>query len=225
MDKKKLASYIDHTLLKASSQQEEIRSLCSEAKQWNFASVCVNPIYVAMAAQELKDSDVKVCTVVGFPLGATPTAVKAYETTKAIEDGADEIDMVLAVGKMKDGQHAYVLEDVKAVVKAAQGKLVKVILETCYLDRDEIAKACEICQQGGADFVKTSTGFGTGGATVDDVALMHKTVPAMQVKASGGVRSLEDAMAMIDAGATRLGTSSGIALMQGEGNAKSDSAY
>lgn len=209
--------FIDHTLLKPESTQEQIKKLLSEAKQYDFASVCVNPTWVKFSAEELKDSDVKVCTVVGFPLGANTPEVKAFETANAIENGADEIDMVLNIGALKSGQLQLVEDDIKAVVEAANDKLVKVIIEACLLTEEEKITACELSVKAGADFVKTSTGFSTGGATVPDVALMRKTVgPDIGVKAAGGARSLADAEAFIEAGATRLGTSSGVAIIEGE---------
>jgi len=191
--------------------------LLSEAREYDFASVCVNPTWVKHAKTGLEGSDVKVCTVVGFPLGATTSAVKAFETKEAVQNGADEIDMVINVGALKSGNLDLVESDIRAVVEAANGTLVKVILETCLLTDEEKVKACQLAQKAGADFVKTSTGFSTGGATVEDVALMRKTVgPDMGVKASGGARSYEDALAFIEAGATRIGTSAGVAIMKGE---------
>ncbi|HFI0054647.1 TPA: deoxyribose-phosphate aldolase [Streptococcus suis] len=219
----KLNKYIDHTILKPETSKEQVGQILAEAKEYNFASVCVNPTWVAYAAQELKDSDVKVCTVIGFPLGANTPALKAFETKDAIENGADEIDMVINIGALKSKNYDLVLEDIKAVVTASGDKLVKVIIETCLLTDEEKVKACELSKEAGADFVKTSTGFSTGGATVEDVALMRKTVgPDMGVKASGGARSYEDAIAFIEAGATRIGASSGVAIMKGE---KADGDY
>lgn len=210
------AKMIDHTLLKAEATVEQIQKICDEAKQYIFASVCVNPAWVKFCAEQLAGTEVKVCTVIGFPLGASTSAVKAFETKDAIANGAGEIDMVINIGALKDGQFNVVLEDIKAVVNAANGTLVKVIIETCLLTDEEKVKACELAVEAGADFVKTSTGFSTGGATVDDIALMRKTVgPTIGVKASGGVRSLEDMQAMIDNGATRIGASSGVAIMNG----------
>lgn len=209
--------YIDHTLLKPESTQTQIDKLLAEAKEYDFASVCVNPTWVNYSAKVLADSDVKVCTVVGFPLGATTPAVKAFETKDAIANGADEIDMVINIGALKSGNFDLVEEDIRAVVEAANGKLVKVIIEACLLTEEEKVTACELSVKAGADFVKTSTGFSTGGATVADVALMRQTVgPNIGVKAAGGARSLADAQAFIEAGATRLGTSSGVAIIQGE---------
>ena len=213
----KLNKYIDHTLLKPDASQEQIMNLIEEATEHDFASVCVNPTWVAFAAQALKGTDVKVCTVIGFPLGANTPEVKAFEAEDAIQNGADEIDMVINIGALKSQDYELVEKDIRAVVEAAKGTLVKVIIETCLLTEDEKVKACQIAQKAGADFVKTSTGFSTGGATVADVALMRKTVgPDMGVKASGGARSYEDALAFIKAGATRIGASSGVAIMEGD---------
>lgn len=211
-----LNQYIDHTLLKADSTQSQIDTILAEAKKYHFASVCLNPTWVSYAADALKDSDVKVCTVIGFPLGASTSAVKAFETKNAVENGADEVDMVINIGRAKDGDFAYVEEDIKAVVEASGDKLVKVIIEACLLTDDEKVKACLAAKAAGADFVKTSTGFSTGGATVEDVRLMRQTVgPDMGVKAAGGARSLADAQAFIEAGASRIGTSAGIAIIEG----------
>lgn len=221
MNNIELAKMIDHTILKANATQNDIEKLCEEAKKYNFASVCVNPYWVPLTSALLKNSTVKVCTVIGFPLGATSSESKAYETEIAILQGADEVDMVINVGAMKNNQTDIVENDILAVVNSARktGKsqnkniIVKVILETCYLTKDEIKKVCICAKNAGADFVKTSTGFGTGGATVEDVALMKKTVgETMQVKASGGIRDYETAIKMIEAGASRIGTSSGIAI-------------
>ena len=213
----KLNKYIDHTLLKPDASQEQIETLIEEAKKYDFASVCVNPTWVSFAAQALKATDVKVCTVIGFPLGANTPELKAFETSDAIQNGANEVDMVINIGALKSRNFDLVERDIRAVVEAAKGTLVKVIIETCLLTDDEKVKACQIAQKVGADFVKTSTGFSTGGATVADVALMRKTVgPDMGVKASGGARSYEDALAFIEAGATRIGASSGVAIMEGD---------
>ena len=213
----KLNKYIDHTLLKPDASQEQIEILIEEAKKYDFASVCVNPTWVNFAAQALKATDVKICTVIGFPLGANTPELKAFETSDAIRNGANEIDMVINIGALKSRNFDLVERDIRAVVEAAKGTLVKVIIETCLLTDDEKVKACQIAQKAGADFVKTSTGFSTGGATVADVALMRKTVgPDMGVKASGGARSYEDALAFIKAGATRIGASSGVAIMEGD---------
>ncbi|MGG1365693.1 deoxyribose-phosphate aldolase [Priestia megaterium] len=214
-----ITGIIDHTLLKADATEEQITVLAQEAKEYSFASVCVNPTWVKKAAELLKDApEVKVCTVIGFPLGATTSAVKAFETTNAIENGADEVDMVINIGALKDKNYDLVQSDIQAVVDAAKGKaLVKVIIETALLTNEEKAKVSELAVKAGADFVKTSTGFSTGGATVEDVALMRKTVgPDVGVKASGGVRGLEDAKAMIEAGATRIGASSGVSIAKGQ---------
>ncbi|WP_159549494.1 deoxyribose-phosphate aldolase [Streptococcus halichoeri] len=209
--------YIDHTLLKADSVKAQIDQLIAEAKDYHFASVCINPTWVAYAAKALKDSDVKVCTVVGFPLGATSSATKAFETQTALADGADEIDMVINIGALKDGDNQAVEMDIRGVVKASGDKLVKVIIETCLLTDEEKVRACQLAVKAGADFVKTSTGFSTGGATLADVKLMRETVgPDFGVKASGGARSFEDAKAFIEAGATRIGTSAGVAIMKGD---------
>ena len=211
--------YIDHTILKPETTKAQILTLCEEAKQFNFASVCVNPTWVATCANELKGTDVKVCTVIGFPLGATFKEVKAYETKLAIENGASEIDMVINVGAAKDQNWELVYEDIKAVVEAANGVLVKVIIETCLLTDEEKVKACEMAVKAGAHFVKTSTGFSTGGATGADVALMRQTVgESVGVKASGGVRTAEDMKVMVEAGANRIGTSGGVSLVQGKEN-------
>ena len=223
MNNAELAKMIDHTILKANATQSDIEKLCEEAKEYNFASVCVNPYWVPLASDLLKNSTVKVCTVIGFPLGATSSESKASETEIAILQGADEVDMVINVGAMKNNQTDIVEKDIFSVVNSARktGKAqnknitVKVILETCYLTKDEIKNACLCAKNAGADFVKTSTGFGTGGATVEDVKLMKETVgSSMEVKASGGIRDYETAIKMIEAGATRLGTSSGIAIVE-----------
>jgi len=212
-----IAALIDHTLLKQDATKKQIEILCEEAKTYVFASVCVNPTWVKLSATLLKESPVKVCTVIGFPLGASTSAVKAFETTNAIENGADEIDMVLNVGALKDQDYNLVQKDIEAVVTAAKDKaIVKVILETCLLTNDEIIKASELSKAAGADFVKTSTGFSTGGATVEAVKLMRETVgPKLGVKASGGVRSLADVEAMVEVGATRIGASSGVEIVKG----------
>lgn len=209
--------YIDHTLLKPESTQEQIDHLLSEAVEYQFASVCVNPTWVAHCLKTLAGTGVKVCTVVGFPLGANTSSVKAFETKDAIANGADEIDMVINVGQLKSGQYEVVEADIRAVVEASQDKLVKVIIETCLLTNDEKVKACQLAVSAGADFVKTSTGFSAAGATVEDIVLMRETVgPNIGVKAAGGARSYEDAEAFIEAGATRIGTSSGVAIVSGE---------
>ena len=212
-----IARMIDHTMLKADAVQADIAKLVEEAKQYQFASVCVNPTWVAYCAEQLAGTEVKVCTVIGFPLGASTTAVKALETQDAIANGATEVDMVINIGELKAGNDDFVQKDIEAVVKAASGKaLVKVIIETCLLTDEQKIRACELAVKAGADFVKTSTGFSTGGATREDVALMRKTVGQQTgVKASGGVRSLEDVNNMIEAGATRIGASSGVSIMNG----------
>lgn len=218
-----LAKYIDHTLLKPDATKEQIRQLCKEADTHHFFSVCINPTHVKLAAELLKDSNVKVCTVIGFPLGANSSSVKSYETVDAIENGADEIDMVINVGALKSGDVKTVEEDIASVVEAANGTLVKVIIETSLLTDDEKVTACKLAEAAGCNFVKTSTGFSGGGATVQDVTLMKNAVSTnIEVKASGGVRSREDALSMIEAGATRIGASSGIAIVSGE---VSDSDY
>lgn len=224
MNKKELARMIDHTILKPEATEKEIEKLCKEALEYNFASVCVNPSMVEKAYSLLKESDVKVCTVIGFPLGATTTEVKAFETEDVIKKGATEVDMVINVGKLKEGNLEYVKKDIEAVVNAAKGKaLTKVIIETCLLTDEEKVTACKLSKEAGADFVKTSTGFSTGGATASDIKLMRETVGKdLGVKASGGVRSLEDAMAMIENGATRIGASASIAICEGK---ESNSTY
>lgn len=212
-----IAGYIDHTLLKADAAEADILTLCREAKQYQFATVCVNPYWVPAASKELAGSGVGITTVIGFPLGASSTLVKVMEARDAIAAGATEIDMVLNVGALKSGDVPAVSRDVREVALACKGKAVlKVILETCYLTDSEKETASRLCVEAGADFVKTSTGFGSGGATEQDVALMRKAVGAeLGVKASGGVRDLATALKMIEAGATRLGTSSGIAIVTG----------
>lgn len=207
---------IDHTALKPNTNKESILKLITEAKTYDFASVCVNPCWVALAHQELKDTDVKVCTVIGFPLGANTTEVKVFETKDAIEKGAQEIDMVINIAMLKDKEYDYVENEIHQIVEAAKDKaIVKVIIETCLLTDEEKIKACELSQKAGADFVKTSTGFSTGGATVHDITLMRKTVGAeMGVKASGGVHTHEEALAMVEAGATRIGASAGVKLLK-----------
>ena len=213
-----LAKLIDHTLLKPDATKEQIQSLTADAKKYGFASVCVNPTWVSLAAHELQGTDVKVCTVIGFPLGATTTAVKVFETKDAITHGATEVDMVIAIGRLKAGENSTVENDIRAVVEAAQGKaLVKVIIEACLLTDQEKVKACQLAVQAGADFVKTSTGFSIGGATAADVALMRKTVGNnVGVKASGGIRGKQDLDTMVSAGANRIGASSGVKIVQGE---------
>ena len=218
----KLNQYIDHTLLKQDATQKQIETLCQQAIAYEFASVCVNPYYVSYCKSLLKNSAVKVCTVIGFPLGSNTTATKAFETEDAILNGADEIDMVINVSALKNKQDDVVLKDIEAVVAAAKGHLVKVILETCLLTPQEIVKACQLAMKAKAQYVKTSTGFSTMGATIENVKLMYETVhPTLKVKASGGVRSYEDALAMIQAGASRIGTSNGVAIMEHQ-DAKDD---
>lgn len=213
----KINSMIDHTLLKADASKEAIEQLCQEAKQYDFAAVCVNPYYISLCKELLQDSNVKIATVVGFPLGASTRETKVFETSDAVKKGAHEIDMVINIAALKDKDYDLVKDDIQAVVEAAGDKaIVKVIIETCLLTDDEKSKACELALEAGAHFVKTSTGFSTGGATLEDVRLMKKIVgDKMEVKASGGIRDLETAKAMIEAGATRLGTSSGIKIVEG----------
>lgn len=206
---------IDHTVLKADTPLETVKRICDEAMEYGFASVCINPCHVAYCADYLKDSDVNVCTVIGFPLGANTSAVKAFETKDAIANGADEIDMVMNIGALKDKNYDLVRDDVKAVVEAANGTLVKVILETCLLTEDEIKKACELCVEAKADYVKTSTGFSTRGATIEDVRIMKEAVHGKaKVKAAGGVRTPEDMAKIVAAGADRIGTSAGCSLVK-----------
>ena len=217
MATKNIAAMIDHTLLKPEATKPQIEALCHEAKEYKFASVCVNPTWVSTAKELLQGSGVMVCTVIGFPLGATTSETKAFETKNAIENGAEEVDMVINIGALKDHNDELVENDIRAVVEAAKGKAhTKVIIETSLLSKEEKIRACELALKAGADFVKTSTGFSTGGATPEDIALMRKTVgPDMGVKASGGVRSTEDVQKMIEAGATRIGASSSIAIVNG----------
>lgn len=205
-----IASYIDNTLLKQDATPEQIRKICVESIEFGCASVCCNPSYVPLVSECLKESSVKVCTVIGFPLGMNDSKVKAFEAALAAEQGADELDMVINVGRLKAGELDYVKNDIKAVVDAANGKLVKVIIECCLLTDEEKVTACKLAKEAGADFVKTSTGFSTGGATAADVALMRKTVgPELGVKAAGGVRDYASAKMMLEAGANRIGASSG----------------
>jgi len=218
MNRQELARYIDHTLLKPEATPDAVVQVCREAVAYHFAAVCVNPVFVPLVARELAGSDVAVCSVVGFPLGATSTASKVCETELAVAKGATEIDMVIPVGLLKAGKTIEVREDIAAVAAAChgQGAILKVILETALLTDDEKVTACKLCQEAGADFVKTSTGFSTGGATAADIALMRKTVgPDMGVKAAGGIHNYAEAMAMIEAGATRIGASKGIAIVGG----------
>ena len=214
MDKKTIASMIDHTLLKPEATPAQVEKLCAEAAEYHFASVCVNPVYIPLAARLLDGTGVKVCCVVGFPLGAIAPEQKAAEAASCAAMGAEELDMVIHVGAAKAGDWALVQRDIAGVVKAAAGRTVKVIIETCLLTDEEKVKACEAAKAAGADFVKTSTGFSTSGATTHDIALMRKTVgPEMGVKASGGIRDYATAMAMIEAGANRIGASAGIEIV------------
>lgn len=205
---------IDHTMLKADASRDTIIRYCNEAKEHGFASVCVNTGFVPLVAKELKDSGVKTCCVVGFPLGAMLTSAKAFEASEAVKEGAEEVDMVINVSAVKDKDDKFVEDDIRAVVEASKGAIVKVIIETCLLTDEEKVRACEIAVKAGADFVKTSTGFSTGGATVHDIALMRKTVgDRAKVKASGGIRTPEDAKALIEAGADRIGAGNGLVLL------------
>lgn len=214
MKKNEIAAMIDHTLLKANATDDQIVKLCGEAKENRFASVCVNPCHVARAAELLKGSGIAVCTVIGFPLGAGTTETKVFETKDAIAKGANEVDMVIDVGALKSGRYDDVRGQIREVVTAANGTLVKVIIETCYLTDEEKVIACKVSAEAGADYVKTSTGFGGGGATVEDVALMKKSIPAsMKVKASGGIHTYAQAVALVEAGASRLGASAGITIV------------
>ena len=214
MDKKTIASMIDHTLLKPEATPAQVEKLCAEAAEYHFASVCVNPVYIPLAARLLNGTGVKVCCVVGFPLGAIAPEQKAAEAASCAAMGAEELDMVIHIGAAKAGDWALVQRDIAGVVKAAAGRTVKVIIETCLLTDEEKIKACEAAKAAGAHFVKTSTGFSTGGATTHDIALMRKTVgPEMGVKASGGIRDYATAMAMIEAGANRIGASAGIEIV------------
>lgn len=215
----KVNKLIDHTILKAFATEEEVLKLCAEAKEYDFKSVCVNPVNVALAKKALEGSNVLVCTVVGFPLGANTKEIKALETLDAIKNGADEIDMVINIGKAKEHDFEYIEDEIKCVVTASAGKTTKVIIETCYLSDEEKVECCKAAKAAGATFVKTSTGFGTGGATAADIKLMRETVgPEMGVKASGGVRSFEDVKLMVENGATRIGASSGIQIMKDASN-------
>lgn len=215
--------FIDHTLLKAFATSDEIRKLCEEAKKYNFKSVCVNPVHVSLAKECFEGSDVLVCTVIGFPLGANTKEIKAFETIDAIKNGADEIDMVINIGKAKEHDYTYIEDEIKMVVAASTGKTTKVIIETCYLNDEEKMNCCLAAKKAKATFVKTSTGFGTGGATANDIRLMRETVgPDMGVKASGGIRNLDDLELMVENGATRIGASSGVAIME---NSSSKNEY
>ncbi|MDI6774776.1 MAG: deoxyribose-phosphate aldolase [Verrucomicrobiota bacterium] len=213
-DGARVAPLIDHTLLKPAAVRREVRQLCAEARRYGFAAVCVNPCWVRTAAEELRDTPVKVCTVIGFPLGATTTAVRVFEAGEAIHNGAQELDMALCLGALKDGDHTRVQEDIAAVVLAADARPVKVIIETALLTDEEKATACRLAAAAGARFVKTCTGFAAAAATVEDIRLMRRTVgPGMGVKASGGIRALADALRLIEAGADRLGASAGVAIV------------
>jgi deoxyribose-phosphate aldolase len=217
MNKEQVARLIDHTLLKPEATPAQVERLCDEARRYGFASVCVNPVYVKLAAEKLAGSGVAVCTVVGFPLGATTTSIKVQEAQQAMADGASEIDMVIHIGALKAGDHDAVQKDIAAVAAAchAGGALLKVIIEAVLLSDKEKVIACQLAQAAGADFVKTSTGFAGGGATVEDVRLMRRAVgPHMGIKAAGGVRSYADAMAMVEAGATRIGASAGVEIVE-----------
>lgn len=215
LDINKIAKMIDHTELKSSSGQKKILNLCDEAKMFGFVSVCINPHYVKFAYEQLKDSDVLVCSVIGFPLGMNTSRLKALEAKQAVTDGAKEIDMVINVGAMRDKKYHFVKDDITQVVEASNPAHVKVILETCYLTDEEIVKACQLSVEAGAHFVKTSTGFGAFGAFEDHVRLMRETVgPDIGVKAAGGISNLKDALRMIKAGANRLGTSAGVAILE-----------
>lgn len=219
-----IASMIDHTILKADTTIEQVKKICDEAKEYKFKSVCVNSCYTKFVSDELKGSGVLVCTVVGFPLGTMDSKAKAFETARAIELGANEIDMVINIGALKDKNYDLVLKDIKEVVETAKDKaIVKVIIEACLLTEEEKIKACELSVEAGADFVKTSTGFSTGGATVEDIKLMRKVVgPQIGVKASGGVRTTEDALKFIEAGANRIGASASIAIVNKDNKITSD---
>ena len=216
--KQNIANIIDHTVLKAFSTKEDVIKVCNEAKEHGFFSVCINPTHIELAKKELEGSNVKVCTVIGFPLGANTSEVKAFETRDAIAKGAHEVDMVINIGALKDNNYDLVYNDIKAVVDAANKEaLVKVIIETCYLTDEEKKIACELSVKAGADYVKTSTGFGTGGSTPEDIKLMRDVVgPNIGVKASGGVRTTEDAIKVINAGASRIGASASISIATGE---------
>jgi len=212
-----LAPYLDHTLLKPNTTRAQIEKLCAEAAEHQFATVCVNGSRVELAHSLLEGSDVQVCTVVGFPLGAMEADVKRYETEAAVDAGAGEIDMVMNIGRFQDGEQEYIVREIRDVVEAADDRVVKVILETCLLSKEEIAQACKLVVQAQAHFVKTSTGFGNAGATLEHVKLMRETVGQFAgVKAAGGVRNDEDARTMIEAGATRIGTSNGVTIVSGE---------
>ncbi len=223
----KINKLIDHTILKAVTTSKDVEKICAEALKYDFASVCINPCFVSLAKELLANSDVKVCTVIGFPLGANTIEIKQAETMDAVNNGAEEIDMVINVGKAKEHDYEYIKEEIEAVVNASCGRLVKVIIETCYLTDEEKVEVCRMAALAGAQFVKTSTGFGTGGATAEDVALMKSSIlDTMSVKASGGVKNLDDLNAMVNAGASRIGASSGVQIMEGtKGDNNGNSAY
>ena len=209
--------YFDHTILKPEATEADVKRICAEAREYDFASVCINPCFVSLAKKELQGSDVKVCTVIGFPLGANTTAVKCYEAKEAVTNGADEVDMVLNIGKVKEGNYEYIAEEVAAVKEASKPALLKVILETCLLTDEEVELASKACVKGHADYVKTSTGFSKGGATVHAVEIMRKTVgDKLGVKASGGIHNKAEALSMIEAGASRIGASASVAIMEEE---------
>lgn len=219
ISKIELAKMIDHTILKPIASSEDIIKLCREAREYGFASVCINPFFVPLAVEQLKDTDVLVCTVIGFPLGCTSTATKVFETGESVKNGAREVDMVINIGALKERREEVVLEDIRLVVEAAHAQdpaaIIKVIVETCYLTREEKILACRLAKQAGAHFVKTSTGFGSGGATLEDVSLMRETVGSqVGVKASGGIKNAQQAIAMIQAGANRIGTSAGVDIIK-----------
>lgn len=211
----KMNKYFDHTLLAANATRSEVEQLCKEAREYDFMSVCVNPYFVPLAKKELAGSDVKVCTVIGFPLGQMSTKAKVFEANDAVKMGADEVDMVINVSALKDQDYDYVRNEIHEIKEACEGKLLKVILECCYLSKEEIKKASELAKEAGADFVKTSTGFGKGGAKAEDVKIMRETVGSdMGVKAAGGIHTLADFKAMVDAGANRIGCSHSIQIME-----------
>lgn len=212
-------SNIDHTNLKAYSSKYDIIKLCNEALEYNFASVCVNPYYVSLASEILSESNVAVCTVIGFPLGTNTLETKVFEATNAIENGADEIDMVINIGALKNKDYKYVKKEIESIRDAIKGKILKVIIETCYLEKDEIIKMTEICNETFVNFIKTSTGFGNEGATVENVKLMKEHASeTLEIKASGGIKTYEEAVTFLELGANRLGTSNGVLLMKGEEN-------
>ncbi len=223
--KEEIASTIDHTILKATAEPHEVEKLCQEALEYKFASVCVNPCYTKLVSEKLKGSAVKTCVVVGFPLGANTTEIKVAETKQAVSQGAQEIDMVINIGMLKTGNDKYVEEDIRAVVEAAGGACVKVIHENCYLTDDEKVKACLLSEKAGAPYVKTSTGMGPSGATLEDVILMEKILPTHKIKAAGGIRDLETAIKMLEAGADRIGASASIALVESVGEEEREESY